>query len=216
MLEIYTGKEFIETEVKIPPYLVLPFIPTTGIVMFHGSPGIGKSTLTWQLANDLQRGEAFLGKKVEQTRVLLICLDMPKYAVWHRWKGAGFEPNFDIAFDDPFDCLAPNFRATNRFKTLQEVVKKANYGLVIVDALAEVHTKSMNADEVPGQVYALFREWFPDRCVMFIHHDRKHKILESGNAAEPTREDALGSTYWRALAQTTLHLYRLGDITRLV
>lgn len=216
MLELYSGDEFINTEVKIPPFLVLPMIPTSGVVMFHGTSGIGKSTLSWQLANALEDGQDFLTRKTVKSRVLFICLDMPKYGLWHRWKKSGFKPNFDLAFDTPFDCAAANFRASNRFKKLQEVIQEGGYNLVIVDALAELITKSMNADELPGQVYGIWREIIgEERCVLFIHHDRKRKILDSGNLAEPSKDDALGSSFWINLAQITLHLYKIGDMLRL-
>ncbi len=216
MLELFTGEEFIATEVTIPPFLVLPIIPTTGVVMFHGSSGLGKSTFCWQLANALQRGDLFLNHRAEKTRVLFVCLDMPKFGLWHRWHKSGFKPLFDIAFDAPFDCIAPNFRASTRFKRLQEIVAAKPYGLIIVDALAEVMTKSMSADEVPGQVYGIWREIAGDsKCVLFIHHDRKGKILQDGSKAPPSREDALGSIFWVNLAQITLHLYKIGDMLRL-
>jgi len=67
----------------------------------------------------------------------------------------------------------------------------------------------MSDDTVPKQVYPFFNKWFPNTTILFIHHDKKHVLLPSGQYAKPTEEDATGSKYWINDAITTLHLWRV-------
>lgn len=216
MLEIYSGREFLATELDTIPYLIHPIVPSTGIVLLHGAPGVGKSTITWQMANALESGTEFLHLKTARSRVLFLSLDMPKYGLYHRWKETNFDPLFDVAFVDTFDVCDPGFRYSKVYAALKERHIAQHYGLVIVDALGRVITRSVINDELPNVVYSTFTLWFPNACILFLHHDRKRKVTESGRLAEASEEDASGNTFWRAFATITLHLWRVNrSIVRL-
>lgn len=205
------GEDFINQELDVIPFYIHPIIPGDGIVLFHGSPGIGKSTIMWQMMNNLQTGETFLGMKVKPTKSLLINLDMPKIGVYNRWKESKFEPKFDIAFSEEFNCLKAGFKAGKLYQDLAAIHEREKYGVICVDALGRVINASMNNDELPNQVYATFTQWFPHAAIIFIHHDRKRKQKEDGSLAQSTEEDFLGSQYWKAFAAIQLHLYKMGD-----
>ena len=210
-MEWYHGQEFIDQELEVIPFYIHPIIPGDGVVLFHGSPGIGKSTVMWQIANHLHDGLPFMGMKVVQTKVLLLNLDMPKVGVHNRWKESGFEPKFDLAFDDGFNCLKAGFQASETYKKLKELHEQEQYGVVIVDALGRVINGSVNNDELPNQVYSCFTQWFPHSAIIFIHHDRKRKQKDDGSLAAATEEDFLGSQYWKSFAAIQLHLYKVND-----
>lgn len=213
MLEIYNGMDFVNAELPIIPWLIHPIIPSTGIVLFHGSPGIGKSTIAWQLANNIEQGSALLGMLSNKARVLLLSLDMPKYGLHARWKESGFKPEFDLVITENFDPAGAAFPHSKVFKSIREWHDKNNYQLVVVDSLAHVvaYGKSVNADEAVGPTYDSFRQWFPNTCIMFIHHDRKKKMKDDGTWPEPTDEDFIGSQQWKAQCTTQLHLSKASN-----
>ena len=213
MLEIYNGMDFVKADLPIIPWLIHPIIPSTGIVLFHGSPGIGKSTIAWQLANNVEQGSALLGMMSNKARVLLLSLDMPKYGLHARWKESKFEPLFDLVITENFDPAGAAFQHSKVFKEVREWHDKNNYQLVIVDSLAHVVAfgKSVNADEAVGPTYDSFKQWFPHTCIMFIHHDRKKKMKDDGTWPEPTDEDFIGSQQWKAQCTTQLHLSRASN-----
>jgi RecA-family ATPase len=213
MLEIYQGMEFVKAELPIIPWLIHPIIPSTGIVLFHGSPGIGKSTIAWQLANNIEQGSALLGMLSNKARVLLLSLDMPKYGLHARWKESNFEPLFDLVITDNFDPGSSAFPHSEVFKAVRAWHETHNYQLVIVDSLAHVvaNGKSVNADEAVGPTYDNFKKWFPNTCIMFIHHDRKKKMKEDGSWPEPTDEDFIGSQQWKSQCTTQLHLSKANN-----
>ena len=213
MLEIYQGMDFVKADLPIIPWLIHPIIPSTGIVLFHGPPGIGKSTIAWQLANNIEQGSALLGMLSNKARVLLLSLDMPKYGLHARWKESNFEPLFDLVITENFDPASPAFQHGKVFKGVREWYDKNRYQLVIVDSLAHVvaYGKSVNADEAVGPTYDSFKQWFPNTCILFIHHDRKKKMKDDGTWPEPTDEDFIGSQQWKAQCTTQLHLSKANN-----
>lgn len=217
-IEFYEGPKFINEDIQKEPFLVEPYIPRSGIVFFYGAPGAGKSVFTWNLANTIANGAVFLGHpSCGSEKVLFVNLDMPKFGLHYRWKQAGFQPQFDLVISTPFNCISNMFPLSDTYKQLKEIVKNGGYSLIIFDALGEVCLGgSTSSDELPMQVYGCFREWFPNTCIMFIHHDRKRKVLDTGGLAPATHEDFSGSQYWLAYSTVAIHLYRRGGEVRVL
>lgn len=210
-MEWIHGMDFIQQELAVIPFYIHPIIPGEGIVLFHGSPGIGKSTVMWQMMNCFYTGKPFVNLEVSKTKALLLNLDMPKVGIYNRWRESNFEPQFDILFSDEFNCLKTGFHNGEFYKKVSDIHQREKYGVVVVDALGRVINSSVNNDDLPNQVYATFTQWFPHACIIFIHHDRKRKQKDDGVLAAATEEDFLGSQYWKAFAAIQLHLYKVND-----
>lgn len=216
-IEFYQGQKFINEDIKEEPFIVKPIVPRNGIVLFYGAPGTGKSVFTWNLANSIVQATSFLDLSCQQNNVLFINIDMPKYGLYYRWKQAGFQPMFDLVISTPFDCVGPMFKYSDTYKQLKEIVHNGFYSLIIIDALGEVCIGgSTSSDELPMRVYSCFKEWFPDSCILFIHHDRKRKVLDTGGLSPASHEDFSGSQYWLAYSTVALHLYRRGSEVRVL
>lgn len=199
--------------VKLPKitYIVEPCIPANAVVLLHGDAGIGKSPLTWSLANAVSSGVSWFGLPANQAHVLYVEVDSPASIVLARLKAAHFMNHFDLLFlsDTAVDVLAPRFRES---KAYEEILKTQNilfvatgdeYGLVIVNTLRKVHKEDDIKSYVPNLVYKAFQGLFPSAAIVFVHHDRKASQWDS---ALPVGDKAGGSKHWVDDAHVQLHL----------
>jgi len=190
-------------------------------VILFGPPSVGKSTFMFDLAEHVQTGQTFLGRATTRTNTLFVSLDMPKCVVFNRWLGnpnanppvPPFTRTFDFYSFDPFDCLALDFRTSTVFLHLLAVVRQKKIGFVIFDALREVHSRSLNDDDVAQKVYAELKAWMPGVTVCLIHHTRKSRFDQSGRAISGgTDDDSHGSKYWTNLAQVGIALHKTNQV----
>ena len=187
-------------------------------ILLHGPPSVGKTSFAFGMLNAIATGQDFLGRKTTMTPCLFVSLDMSKGLVFRRWIDTRFvqKKAIDFFYCRSFNCLDPMFTSSDLYSFLRAKVQEGKHGLVAIDALREVHTRSMNDDDIPHQVYEVFREWFPSCTVMFIHHTRKSKFAQNGAMIAPSDDDALGSRFWTALATVSLSLQPLNrDLIKL-
>lgn len=193
-------------------FLIEPIIPASGITLLHGSTDAGKSTLLLTLQDHISQGKDFFGMKTTQARVLYINLDMPQRLFIARVNKA--EPTLQglvLPFVDAFNVLGEGFKNTLTYSELKAAATGVD--LLIFDTLTDV--VAGNDDETCLNAYHEFRRWFPDKAILFSHHDRKAKWnMKEGGFANPNDEDAFGTGFWRAKAQSALHLYKINDVVR--
>ena len=216
-LKIYTSTEFKELEPPASLYLVNPIVPLGGIVFVYGKSGVGKSPLSWALADAVARGTEFLGMATSgPVPVLYVDVDTRWWTIQERWKGAGYEPNFDIAVGEGFDCMSPMWDYSEVRAILQKRQAERHYKLVVISTLAKIHHFSFAAADAPAEVYTRWQAVFGEECaIVFIHHDKKSTAAGDGADEDSlyhiTRESFSGNQQWLDHATTALHLTRRGS-----
>lgn len=215
-IKIYGPDEFAALKPPANLYLVNPIVPLGGIVFIYGKSGVGKSPLSWALADAVSTGQSFLGMTVSgKSLVLYVDVDTRWWTIQERWKQAGFQPSFDIAVGDAFDCLAASWEFSETRAVFKERQKQAGYKLVVISTLAKIHSFSFSDPNAPAQVYSRWQEVFGEECALvFIHHDKKSSMTEAEGADalyNTRRESFSGNQQWLDHCQVALHLVRHGS-----
>ena len=201
-------------EVEEESFLIDPILPSSGITLIHGSTDAGKSTLMFTLQDAIERGVEFFGMRATKARTLYVNLDMPQRLFVQRVrKSSPILQGRVVPYVEAFDVLDAGFKNTVTYSELKRLGAEAD--LIIFDTLSDVVAGKMSEEGTVLGVYRVFREWFPEKAVVFSHHDRKAKwSMGGGGYADPHDEDALGSGFWRAKAQSALHLFKVNDVVR--
>lgn len=186
-------------------------------MFIYGKSGVGKSPLSWALADSVATGQPFLGLPSSgPLPVLYIDVDTRWWTIQERWRAAGYTPQFDIAVGDAFDCLTPSWVHSVVRSHLVEQQEEKHYKMVIISTLAKIHSLSFDPNS-PGEVYKRWQEVFGEECsVVFIHHDRKTQVVNEDKANvdalyNTDRESFSGNQQWLDNCQTALHLTRRGS-----
>ena len=89
-----------------PAWLIEPYLPSEGIVFLYGKKGVGKSPLTWAMAQAVATGESDLFTVRSTGQVLYVEVDSPLPTVKLRAPKVLSSPNAWYCFPrDPLICL---------------------------------------------------------------------------------------------------------------
>lgn len=211
-----TYEEMKLLELPTESFIIDPIIPQSGITIIHGSTDSGKSTLMFTLQDVIERGVDFYEMKVVKAKTLYVNLDMPLSLFVHRVLGA--VPTLEgraVPYLEPFDILHPEFHNTLTFHELGGYVRDEGIEVIFIDTLSDIVKGSLSDDIIVLGIYRELRSWFPKSSIIISHHDRKLKFSSTtGEWQGPHDEDATGSQFWRAKAQSALHLYKVNDVVR--
>lgn len=192
-------------EPKKPTFwLVEPFVAEKGITFLYGKPTIGKSPLTWKLAQVVSDGGDFFGFPARMTGpVLYIEVDTRKELVRERLERLQPRPRQAYwAFFNPFNILHP---PTDIRQTLDYYQQKLNPVLVIWNTLRKVTTGIDLIDgDSASMVYSMMMRFFPNAGHFVNHHDKKSNFSKESRG-DPD-EAFSGSQAWLNDAQVGLHL----------
>jgi len=193
----------------IPPtsYLIDPILPANAKTLLHGPPGSGKSALAWGMAKAISLGEPYLGFSITKAKVFMVSTDMTIRELKHRW-GEYYRPACQFMAIQPIDITKPSFRSSPVYTEFRAHVEKEGIELIVWDALGGLHLgHSARDDEVADMVDAALTDWFADKAVIVLGHDRKTRFGPAGDPLPPSNEDFLGSVKWRANATNQLHIW---------
>lgn len=219
-MQIYEpGNQITKQKWPENPFLLEPYIPKESVVLFYGRAGIGKSAVTFQIAQAIQRGEPIWGLPTNQTNVLYIELDTPGQLVANRFDNAN--PPFEHAFTLVTEEISWDYRhflspsppgdSEKVMYCLADLHRKYEYGVIFIDALREVVAGDLSASGLARRVYDAFKGIFPKAALVFIHHERKSGQAVFGGG-DPL-QSAAGSMEFINVAQVALRFHRKGRDT---
>lgn len=201
-MSLLSWKEIATKPYPEPQFLLDPYIPTGGITLMYGDTSIGKSPVTWRIADAISRGTNFFGLPTRQANVLYIELDTPELSIADRLKKFECPPeNVWWLFSHPLSIPALPAKVREEFQKAREEIAP---GLVVVNTLRKVHDMDDKESRTPALVYGAFQKLFPGAAFLFVHHTRK-KALDP-KLREVDKESFSGAKNWLNDAQVGLHL----------
>jgi hypothetical protein len=209
-MSVLSHAELDEKLYSKPQWLIDPYIPRQGTVFLWGDTSIGKSPVTWHMAQAVASGKSFFGLPATLGVVLYLEMDTPEISVVPRLQqlkptvGDEWKHNLHWVFDESFTVppvLTAKSQTTDRLLELQEALDPA---LVIVNTCRKVHGFDDKDSKAPSMVYGFFKQVFPQAATVFVHHERKRS--RDPDAHEYARESFSGSKHWINDAQVGLQL----------
>jgi len=185
-----------------PVWLVPDILQQAGLAILAGRPKMGKSFLALQLAIAIGSGGHFLGHVLPQRHVVYLALEDSPRRLQERCRTLGATSTTDVAFETAWRPLNGD-----GLVDLEQRIKDARPGLVVVDTLARACSGRLDWNDTAATVGALapLQEMAlqHDTCILLIDHHRKP------NGANPDAiDDVLGSTGKVGTIDTALGLYR--------
>lgn len=201
-ISLISWPELAKKTYPTPEFLIDPYIPTGGITFLWGDTSIGKSPLTWKIAESVATGVNFFGLPARPGRVLYIELDTPEISIVERLRRYGSPPeNVWFLFSSPLTLPVLTQSQKEEFKRAQDEVHP---DLVIINTLRKAHDMDDKESRTPAVVYGTLQRLFPGAALLFVHHTRK-KALDP-KLREIDKEAFSGAKNWLNDAQVGLHL----------
>lgn len=186
-----------------PQWLISPILPAQGITLLHGRFSLGKSPLTWKIAQCVSDGTPFFRLPVETTGpVLYLEIDTPERQVKPRLRLMDTVAK-QVYMANGYPRLNLMTNSSAEVIELMRAYQDIKPVLVIVNTLRKVHDFDQNVAETPNLVYSNLLSRFPDSALMIVHHDRKSSQTE--DFGDPD-EKFSGSQSWANDATIALHL----------
>ena len=185
------------------PWVFEDYLPVGSLVILAAKPKVGKTTLAYQLAVKVAKGEAFLERSTRQGGVLILALEEHPRDVRLRLKelGGGLDNLYVHS-----GGLEPNQK---NMETIEAFVKEHRITLILVDTLAmfwrlDDENDPSRLTKVVKPLLQLARH--TGACVLLIHHFRKSE----GEQGDEIR----GSGALLASVDVAVRLYRDANCSR--
>ena len=159
-------------------YLIDKFLPCPSRILLVGPPKKGKSYLGLQIGLTVAKGEPFMGRPSQASKVLYLQYDTP-HTLWLqrlkdlRRSGVTFHDNFVML--DPAEAKTQIDIRKNPSDILylRKAVEEIQPKLVIIDTLRKVFSGDENSSDIGSEVFNILNDIFRDQAVIYIHHTHK-------------------------------------------
>ncbi|MBI4822420.1 MAG: AAA family ATPase [Deltaproteobacteria bacterium] len=174
-----TMKQLADIEPEPKHWLVKDWIPRRALSLLTGDPGLGKSTLTCELAARVSRGEQLFGEDLgPPANVVLVSLeDDPADTIRPRLDAAGADVSKVWLFELPEDGYSRPPSFPRDLDALALVLERLRPSLVIFDPLSALLGAScdMHRDQDVRGVFAPIAKLAQDFdcAIVFVRHMKK-------------------------------------------
>lgn len=147
------------------------FFPAGGLVLLAGKPKEGKTTLSYEAAVKVAKGEVFLGRQTHKGGVLILAVEEHGRDVRMRLRNLGAS-----GISGLFVHVGPLQPTTTTLSVITSFSKKEGIKLILVDTLSafwriENENDAAEMTKVVKPLLQLARD--SGACVLLIHHARK-------------------------------------------
>jgi len=190
--------EFWKEDHKVE-WFVNELLSKGGVSIFTGDPKAGKSTIVRQLIKATTVGGFFLGRKVQQGRVLYLALEESSGLLKYQLKKCG------ITGDEDVFITVGKPDVEHAAEALAELMRELDPTLVVVDTLGHIfNAEDFNNYSEVQNVFTEYREIVrrSGAHLMFIHHNNKGG-------------DMLGSQAFKGGTDCNMSLMKMGDTRKI-
>jgi 5S rRNA maturation endonuclease (ribonuclease M5) len=171
---ILTTKELYAIEYPPERFIIDKFLPTTGITMFSGDSGAGKSFVSLEIVRAIFTGTPFLDHFTINTPnipILIIDKENGLPRMQRRMKGMGVpesENIYTLKYSEKFNLQDAKF-----MQAVQDFIQVNKVGIVILDSFIDILVGSENAAPDISVVFNALRSISTDICWVILHHESK-------------------------------------------
>lgn len=171
-LSITSGKELYDREYAPRKFLVEDVIAEGNLILLAGRPKAGKSWLLLQLAQALDAGGEWLGRRAKRARVLLITLEDGQRRIHERMHVMRWRPNAAGVATELPDSLAGR-----GMDAIRNEAESGSWDCIIIDSLRAAIRGAI--DENANSAMAALVQGLADIAhqtnvtIILVHHTRK-------------------------------------------
>ncbi len=178
--------------------------------LLWGKPGLGKSFVAISMAASVGSGRPWLGRKVQEGRVVYVVGEGGAEAVARRLRAALDEWRVDPSADPvPIDLVTPGVDLTAGSDELRELVGEDPPKLIVIDTLNRCFVGDENKQEFMGRFVRsldLLREAYPGCCVLVVHHANRNEEVRGSSVLTGAVD-----VNWRLVRRKAESKVRAGD-----
>lgn len=213
-VQALTMEEFMDLEFPERPYLMKPWLTTSGLAMIHAQRGAAKTWLALSVAYAVATGKPLMNWTVEKkARVLYVDGELPGRLLQTRLAALGPQSNnLKVLSPDLFrrrEALMPDLGDPAGREFLDTIIDRDAIDFVVLDSLSTLVRSGEENDAgpwVPIQDWALSHRG-QGRTILFVHHEgrsnkprgtsKREDILDTmiGLRARPRSEEDTDSAF---------------------
>ncbi|MBR8840285.1 MAG: AAA family ATPase [Stigonema ocellatum SAG 48.90 = DSM 106950] len=190
----YNAVEFRALEPEGISWIIPGLLPSSGVTVFAGPAGVGKSTLAYDAAAAILFGDEFLGETpTKKGKVVFVASDEPQPFVEDKFINRGIYGSDDYSIILDWDM--------SQISKLEESIEANRPTLVVIDSFSAIHKdpsfdeNSAQARRSVEQLQALATRY--NAAILLIHHTTKSKDQSGvGKVRGSTSIAAAGSATW--------------------
>ena len=198
------GNELLKRDLPTEDWLVDRVLPSEGFAFIVGPEACGKSFYALTMAQAVVTGEKWLDKfEVKtKTKVLFIDKENTKRRTQKRMQGLHMDGEGLCWFEYPesFELKNDKGEFTELALSAAKMVERQNIGLIVVDSFTDVMIGNENLAGDTQKFFGSFRQLFPNRSILVLHHNAKPSAGVVKTSSEMTR----GSTNLMAQVYSAL------------
>ena len=186
-------------------WVVDKFLTDGGISLIAGEPKAGKSTLARQLALSISRGDEFLGRLTQKTKVLYMALEEQVEIIDEQFTAQGL-----VEEDDVYIHSGP-IGMDNPIQYIRDIVSSDEIKFLIIDTLALLlNVENLNSYSEVNRAITPYRNLARETNthIMFVHHANKNR--EASRASK-----IMGSTALFGAVDNAI-IFERGNPTRFI
>lgn len=171
--KFFSSYDLLNYEPEVAPWLIPGLLPSTGVALLAGDPGIGKSTLAYDCGYSVISGKPFLGETPARVgKVLFLTGDEPFNQLREKIITRGF-----FEYMGMFDVIHNWDISQNGM--LEEKLEQLRPALVIIDSFSSIHQSEVfdeNSSNAAREIRKLNPLLERYNCAgLMIHHTNKNK-----------------------------------------
>jgi 5S rRNA maturation endonuclease (ribonuclease M5)/archaellum biogenesis ATPase FlaH len=190
--EIITSKQLYDIEFPPEQWLIDKILPATGITMFVGESGVGKSFIALEVVRAIIEQDIFLDhfEIKDKGAVLIIDKENGLRRLQKRMKDMGVPASDDVyllKYPDNFTLEGDREGYSEFLQSIARFIKEKQIKVIVLDSFVDVVVGSENDSGDTSKVFNALRSISMDVCWVILHHDAKPTPHAQKTAGQKTR-----------------------------